>query len=464
MIRIFRHYISSAYLILILLEGIVYLSAIPVAYWFRLGITVGWDEYMLALKVMSPIYAFAMLTSAASLGLYQRALSQDYAAQVLRMVMVFSIASLVMAVVFYSLPELFLGRGVLLGAVFYSAVGVTVVRILFNRYVDSEAIQQRVLVLGAGEKASQIEEYSNAHKHSGYRVLGFISNTSETQKIADHRIIQLNRPLHKIALNLDIDELVIALDEERSQIPVDDLFNCKMAGFRIIDFLTFFEKHSGEIRIDMLRPSWLYFSDGFCVDGFVRTIKRMIDLFASVVVLMLFFPIMVFIALAISIESRGKGSILYRQNRVGQDGCEFEILKFRSMRPDAEENGEAQWAAANDDRVTRLGSILRKYRLDELPQLYNVFHGEMSLVGPRPERPEFVEELAKVIPYYKERHQVKPGLTGWAQLNYPYGASVEDARKKHQYDLYYLKNYSIFLDLLIMLQTVEVMIWKKGSR
>lgn len=463
MIRIFRHYISSAYLVLILLEGLVYLTAIPVAYWVRLGITDGWHDISV-IKISSLIYTFVMLTSAASFGLYQRELSQNYSAQVLRMTMVFVVASLLMAVVFYSLPDLFLGRGVLLGTVLYSAVCVAIVRVLFNRYVDSEAIQQRVLVFGAGDKALEIEGHSNSNRHSDYRVLGYILPEKEPVKIDDQRIVNLNLPLHKIAENLDIDELVIAVDDERSQLPVDDILECKMEGFQVIDFLTFFEKHSGEIRIDMVRPSWLYLSDGFCLDGFVRTVKRVMDLLASVLLLIIFLPLMVIIAIAISIESRGKGPILYRQTRVGLDGREFQILKFRSMRPDAEKEGQAQWAKTNDDRITCLGNILRKYRLDELPQLYNVFHGEMSLVGPRPERPEFVDELSKKIPYYKERHQVKPGLTGWAQLNYSYGASVEDARNKHQYDLYYLKNFSIFLDLLIMLQTVEVMLWKKGSR
>ena len=463
MIRLFRHYISSAYLVLILLEGLVYLSAIPIAYWLRLGITVGWNDPF-ALKMTSLIYATAMLAAAASLGLYQRAISQDYSAQILRMMVVFGIASLVMAMVFYSFPGIFLGRGVLLGTVLYSAIGLAVVRFLFIRYVDTEAIQQRVLVLGAGEKANEIEEFHKSNRHSGFKVLGYISPETETRIVDDKRIIKLNNPLYKIAENLDIDELVIALDDERLQIPVDDILACKMQGFKVIDFLTFFEKHSGAIRIEMVRPSWLYLSDGFCLDGFVRTVKRFMDLIASVLVLILFFPVMVFVAFAISIESRGKGPILYRQIRVGEEGHEFEILKFRSMRPDAEEDGQAKWAKTDDNRITVLGNILRKYRLDELPQLYNVFRGEMSLVGPRPERPEFVDELIKEIPYYNERHQVKPGLTGWAQLNYSYGASVEDARKKHQYDLYYLKNYSIFLDFLIMLQTVEVMLWKKGSR
>jgi sugar transferase (PEP-CTERM system associated) len=463
MIRVFRHYISSAYLLLVVLEALVYLTAVPVAYWIRLGISEGWDE-TIALKTASLIYALVMLSTAASLGLYQRALSQSFSVYFLRMMMVFGIATLAMAVMFYSFPGIFLGRGVLLGTVLYSAMGVAAVRFLFIRFVDHDAIQQRVLVLGAGEKANQIEEYNKTNMHSRFKVLGYVSPTTETRIISEERIIQYNSSLHKIVQKLDIDELVIALDDERMQIPVDDILACKMDGLSVIDFLSFFEKHTGEISIDRIRPSWLYLSDGFCIDGFVRTIKRMIDLLASVLLLMLFLPLMVIIAIAISIDSHGKGSILYRQTRVGKHGQEFEILKFRSMRPDAEQNGGAQWAKTGDERITRLGNILRKYRLDELPQLYNVFHGEMSLVGPRPERPEFVEQLIKEIPYYQERHQVKPGLTGWAQLNFSYGASVEDARKKHQYDLYYLKNYSVFLDILIMLQTLEVMIWKKGSR
>ncbi len=463
MIRVFRHYISSAYLLLVVLEGLVYLSAVPVAYWIRLGITEGWHN-TLALKTTALIYAVVMLTTAASLGSYQRTLSQDFSTQFLRMTTVFIIATLAMAVIFYSFPGIFYGRGVLLGTVLYSAVGVAIVRLLFRRYVDSEAIQHRVLVLGTGDKANEIEQFSKTHQYAGFIVIGYVALTEDVHKIPNQRLIQQKSSLQMIAKDFDIDELVIALDDERLRIPVEEILACKMDGLTVIDFLSFFEKHSGEIYIDRIRPSWLYLSDGFRIDGFVLTIKRIIDLFASFLLLMFFLPIMMIIVVAIAIDSHGKGSILYRQTRVGENGKEFEILKFRSMRPDAEQNGSVQWAKTDDERITRLGNILRKYRLDELPQLYNIFAGEMSLVGPRPERPEFVEQLIKVIPYYQERHQVKPGLTGWAQLNYSYGASVEDARKKHQYDLYYLKNYSIFLDILIMLQTVEVMLWKKGSR
>lgn len=463
MIRVFRHYISSAYLLLVVLEGLVYLSAVPVAYWIRLGITEGWNN-TLALKTTALIYAVVMLTTAASLGSYKRTLSQDFSTQFLRMTTVFIIASLAMAVIFYSFPGIFFGRGVLLGTVLYSAVGVAAVRFLFRHYVDSEAIQQRVLVLGTGDKADEIEQFSKTHQYAGFIVIGYVALTEDVHTIPNQRLIQQKSSLQTIAKDFDIDELVIALDDERLKIPVEDILACKMHGLTVIDFLSFFEKHSGEIYIDRVRPSWLYLSDGFRIDGFVLTIKRIIDLFASFLLSMFFLPIMMLIVVAIAIDSHGKGSILYRQMRVGESGKEFEILKFRSMRPDAEQDGSVQWAKTDDERITRLGNILRKYRLDELPQLYNIFSGEMSLVGPRPERPEFVEQLIKEIPYYQERHQVKPGLTGWAQLNYSYGASVEDARKKHQYDLYYLKNYSVFLDFIIMLQTVEVMLWKKGSR
>ncbi|MEE9413405.1 MAG: TIGR03013 family XrtA/PEP-CTERM system glycosyltransferase [Methylococcales bacterium] len=463
MIRVFRHYISSAYLLLVIFEGLVYLSAVPFAYWIRLGMTEGWDDAT-ALRASSLIYTVVMLTTAASLGFYQRSLSQDLSVQTLRMTMVFGIATLAMAVMFYSFPGIFLGRGVLLGTILYSAIGVAFVRFLFIRYVDTEAIQRRVLVLGAGEKASQIEDYSKLNKHAGFRVIGYVSPNTDTHNISEERVIHQYDSLYKIVKNLDVDELVIALDDERMQIPVDDILACKMDGLAVIDFMCFFEKHTGKICIDRVRPSWLYLSDGFRIDGIVRTIKRITDLVASVLLMILFSPIMVIVALAIAIDSHGRGSILYRQIRVGEHGKEFEILKFRSMRPNAESNGTAQWAKTDDDRITRLGNILRKFRLDELPQLYNIIAGEMSLVGPRPERPEFVQELIKEIPYYQERHQVRPGLTGWAQLNYSYGASIEDAREKHQYDLYYLKNYSVFLDFIIMLQTVEVMLWKKGSR
>ena len=261
-----------------------------------------------------------------------------------------------------------------------------------------------------------------------------------------------------------IDQIVLAADERRKGLPVQDLLDCKMSGIEVIDLPSFFERETGQIRLDILQPSWLFLSDGFGVSAFRLVKKRLFDLTIVFLLLPLVIPIMLLSALAILLDNKGKGGILYRQIRVGKNGRLFEILKFRSMVVDAEEDGMARWASTNDDRITRVGSFMRKYRLDELPQFFNILKGEMSFVGPRPERPEFVNELAENIPYYNERHRVKPGLTGWAQIRYPYGASIEDGKRKFQYDLYYVKNYSNFFDAFVLLQTADAVLFGKGAR
>jgi sugar transferase (PEP-CTERM system associated) len=237
-----------------------------------------------------------------------------------------------------------------------------------------------------------------------------------------------------------------------------------MSGVEVIDLPSFFERETGQIRLDILQPSWLFLSEGFGVSAFRLVKKRLFDITIVLLMLPLVLPIMLVSALAVLLDNKGKGGILYRQIRVGKNGQLFEILKFRSMVVNAEEDGKARWASTDDKRVTRVGAVMRKYRLDELPQFFNILKGEMSFVGPRPERPEFVKELAENIPYYNERHRVKPGLTGWAQIRYPYGASIEDGKRKFQYDLYYVKNYSNFFDAFVLLQTAEAVLFGKGAR
>ena len=261
-----------------------------------------------------------------------------------------------------------------------------------------------------------------------------------------------------------VDQVIVAVDDRRKGLPMEELLRCRTRGVDVIDLLTFLEHEMGKIKLDLMYPSWLAFSEGFR-RGFLRAmVKRGFDLGVSLLLLSAAFPIMLVTALLIWAESGFRGPILYRQMRVGERGQEFEVLKFRSMRTDAEKDGQAKWAQSNDPRVTRVGAFIRKYRIDELPQILNVLRGEMSFVGPRPERPQFVQGLNSKLPYYGERHQVKPGLTGWAQICYPYGASEEDAFEKLQYDLYYVKNHSLFLDLTILLQTAEVVLWGKGAR
>lgn len=244
--------------------------------------------------------------------------------------------------------------------------------------------------------------------------------------------------------------------------PVADLLDCKLKGIRVLELSSFFERENGHLQLDSLNASWMILGDGFHQGMLRDTIKRMFDVVASLILLSVTLPFMILAALAIKFESTGP--VFYRQERVGQHGRPFTIFKFRSMRADAEQDGKPRWAQANDDRTTRVGRFIRKTRIDELPQIFNVFMGDMSFVGPRPERPYFVAELNQQIPYYGVRHTIKPGITGWAQVRHEYGASVEDAIEKLQYDLYYVKNHSLFLDLMILFQTVQVVLWGKGAR
>jgi sugar transferase (PEP-CTERM system associated) len=261
----------------------------------------------------------------------------------------------------------------------------------------------------------------------------------------------------------NIDEIVIAVRDRRGGgLPISELLECKLRGINVIELSGFFEREVGQLQLESLNASWMILSEGFH-QGLIRdTVKRVFDLVMSGVVLAASLPVIIVTGLAIRLESNGP--VLYRQERVGQNGKQFTIFKFRSMREDAEADGMPQWADANDSRVTKVGRIIRKLRIDELPQLFNVFMGEMSFVGPRPERAFFVEKLNQEIPYFGCRHSVKPGITGWAQVRYQYGASIEDAIEKLQYDLYYVKNHSLFLDLMIMFQTAQVVLWGRGAR
>ena len=294
--------------------------------------------------------------------------------------------------------------------------------------------------------------------------MGFIAFPDEASQLVDKSlIVDSYSNLNDLTEELKIDEIVIALDDKRKGMPLDDLLDCKMSGTTIMDLLEFHEREQGIISLDNVYPSWLVFSDGFAQGGLRELGKRLFDLVASMLLLLVAWPFMVLTVLAIFLEDGIRKPVFYRQTRVGENNENFSVLKFRSMKIDAEKNG-AQWAQKKDSRVTTVGKFIRKCRIDELPQIFNVLKGEMSFVGPRPERPEFVEGFEQRIPYYRERHRVKPGITGWAQLCYPYGANEHDTIQKLQYDLYYVKNYSLFLDLSIMLNTVEVILWGKGAR
>jgi len=287
---------------------------------------------------------------------------------------------------------------------------------------------------------------------------------NEQVHVPANRLVRPQHSLYALAQRMQVDEIVVGPDDRRQGLPMADLLECKQSGIAVVELADFFERESGQIRMNLANPSWLVFSDGFNASPLRKLIKRSFDLAAAMIVVALTWPLMLVVALAIRIESGPGAPVLYRQERVGEHGRTFFLVKFRSMRTDAERDGVARFASTDDDRITRVGRFIRKARLDELPQLWNVLHGDMSFIGPRPERPQFVDNFNANIRYYPLRHCVKPGLTGWAQLRYAYGASQEDAEEKLKFDLFYVKNHNLMFDLMILLQTVEVVLFGRGAR
>jgi sugar transferase (PEP-CTERM system associated) len=336
---------------------------------------------------------------------------------------------------------------------------VSVTRGTFSVTLGRGLLKRRVLVLGNGAQAARIARLVETGRNEHFFPVSFIdvpalSGTDDWSAAESDTLMELG-------YRLGATEIVVAADERRG-LPVRQLLHCKLAGINVTDFLDFWERETRTVDLDALKPSWLFYSDGFRCGPVDEFMKRTFDILVSSSLLALTLPLLALTACWIKLESAGP--VLYRQERVGLHGRGFTILKFRSMRIDAESDGGPRWAAKSDPRVTRVGAIIRKLRIDELAQILNVLHGDMSFVGPRPERPFFVADLAKTIPYYTERHWVRPGITGWAQINFPYGASIEDSRRKLTYDLYYIKNRSFFLDVLILLQTVRVIFWNQGAR
>ncbi len=412
-------------------------------------------------------FTFAVVIggSLAALGLYQAHLRETWFGLLARQAVAFVLGGVALITIYYVFPHVYIGRTVFLPALAIGFCVIALFRVVFMRLIDAEALKRRVLVLGAGHRAALIPQRMRRRSdRRGFHIVGFVRMGEEEVAVPEDRLIAFDGPLDAWAQRLQINEIVVGPDDRRRGLPMDELLECKQAGIAITDLATFFERELGMVKLSLAEPSWLAFSDGFDVSPLRRAVKRVFDISAALCVLVVAWPFMLGVALAIRLESGPGQPILYRQERVGERGKVFALTKFRSMRTDAERDGVAVWATQNDDRVTRVGRIIRKTRLDELPQLGNILRGDMSVVGPRPERPQFVAELAGKIRYYNLRHCVKPGLAGWAQLRYPYGASEEDAAEKLKYDLFYVKNHNLLFDLLILIQTVEVVLFGRGAR
>ncbi|MEA3388622.1 TIGR03013 family XrtA/PEP-CTERM system glycosyltransferase [Sphingobium sp. CCH11-B1] len=462
MIRLFKHYVPHAVLLLGLLDLVILLGAAEGG-WLLRAHQIGMDVDHIVTR-LGPLFSFAaaVQTAMIAVGVYSPQSLQSIRFAVARLLVAVSLGVIFLSVLYFLLPGMTLWRSNSLYAMGLSLVLLVAIRLLLGSMLGGEAFKRRLVVLGAGNRANRIKELEQK-RGAGFLIVGFIAMNDGAQVIPE----AINRNaifnLSDFVVRLNASEVVLALEERRNAIPMADLLRIKTTGVHVNDLSTFLERETGRVDLASVNPSWLIFSDGFSAGRRLSSMaKRLFDIVASSILLLLTGPIILIAAILVKLDS--KGPAFYRQQRVGLYGQEFWIVKLRTMRQDAEVSGQAVWAEKDDPRITRLGYWLRKLRIDELPQTWTVLKGEMSFVGPRPERRQFVEDLEQHLRYYAERHMVKPGITGWAQINYPYGASIEDARHKLEYDLYYAKNYTPFLDLLILIQTLRVILWSDGAR
>lgn len=466
MFRFLRRQANRWLLLLVSVEMLLLAASLNLAMYARyFGHPAEMAEVSHHLTGRSLAFAVVMLMGMVALGQYQSHMRTSWFGLLARQAVGFALGGLGLVVLYYLVPQAYVGRGVMSIALAFGFIFVTAFRAAFLRLLDNKLFQRRVLVLGAGKRAEQIHNRMRRQSdRRGFTLLGFVPRPGETLSVPPQYLVTLETSLHEWAQRERVDEIVVGVDDRRGGLPMEDLLECRQLGVDITDLATFFERESGRVQLSLTDPSWLVFSGGFDATPLRRLSKRCSDLFIAALVLLLTWPLMLMVVLAIRLESGAGQPILYRQERVGARGKTFKLIKFRSMRTDAELDGIARWANKDDDRVTRVGRFTRKVRLDELPQLWNVLKGEMSFIGPRPERPQFVVDLGKKIRYYELRHCLKPGLAGWAQLRYPYGASEADAVEKLKYDLYYVKNHNLMFDLLILIQTVEVVLFGRGAR
>jgi sugar transferase (PEP-CTERM system associated) len=420
-------------------------------------------QYMPTTLMAQVTFALSLLLPASVCGLHRLKRGEQLSALLGKLLLSMVLGAALCYAAFALLPSISPYRASIPDAILVGALGLIGVRVLMSSGAQMGAFSHRVLVLGTGSDAAAVDQALRSPVTRGVSVVGFYqTDPASAPLVACERVIA-TEPLDRVIKRLRIHEIVVAVRDQRGgRVPMSDLLACRLQGVPVTDLPAVFERVTGAVHLETLKASWLIYGRGFQQHWSRRTVKRAFDLLAAVGLLMLAAPIMLVAALCIWIES-GR-PIIFRQERIGLHGHTFELLKFRSMRADAERDGVPRWAAAGDPRITRFGRLMRRTRIDELPQIFNILKGEMSFVGPRPERPFFVSQLAQQVAFYGVRHAVKPGLTGWAQVRYSYGASVEDAVRKLEYDLYYVKNHSLLLDLLVLFKTVRVVLLGEGAR
>lgn len=467
MFRIFSQYVSVKSLLLMFLEAVLILLSVLCAVRLRF-----WSSpedaaaYIIFpdFLIQCAIILIVCLACFYYNDLYDANSGFGTVERVLRIEQSIGTASLILGLLYFLLPSLLLSRGVFLIAMLLAALFIFLGRKVLDSAWQLTAPVQNVLILGTGPLAVNLARALSVRNDLSIRLDGFVSGSPEDVHgmIAGIPVVGCAKNMEAIARGRAVSRIVVALEDRRGVLPTRDLVSLRVRGVYIEDAGTALASLTGRVSLDAVKPSWFVFSDGFHRSKVQAWMKRAFDVTFATIGLLLSLPIMLLVAIAVRLDS--KGPAIYRQTRVGYMNRHFEILKFRSMRTDAETANGAQWAAQDDPRVTRVGRIIRKYRLDELPQFLNVIRGDMSFVGPRPERPQFIEMLREAVPYYDERHSVRPGITGWAQVRYPYGSSVEDAFHKLEYDLFYLKNMSVIFDLAIIFDTIGIVIGGTGAR
>jgi sugar transferase (PEP-CTERM system associated) len=457
--------LNARTILLLLAEATLIFGGLIIAVYLRLGTMDAEEELIQKYGFFKAALATAFCLGAFYLyDLYDFVRMHDRRELVLRLIQALGLAWVALAIAFYALPRLMIGRGVTLIALPLALLLMVAWRISIHWFLGHPDYGERILIVGSGAAAIEIARETIERRDAGFRILGFVDNDPELlgKSLINPRVVGLTSELAAIVERENVDRIVVSMGERRGQFPSEQLLDLSLSGnVTIEEGASFYERLTGRVHLDMLRPSWLIFSGRGRQKRMSGIARAVLHRGVALVGALLSLPVAVLTALLIKLES--PGPVLYKQERVGKNGRPFTIMKFRSMRVDAEKDGPV-WARSMDDRTTRVGRIIRKIRIDELPQFWNILKGEMSFVGPRPERPHFVSQLAQEIPFYEQRHLIAPGLTGWAQIKYPYGSSIEDARQKLQYDLYYIKNQSLMLDAAILFETIKTILFGRGAR
>jgi sugar transferase (PEP-CTERM system associated) len=452
-------------ILLIIAEAVLVYGAMICAVYIRFGLVEGATELLQNNGFSkAALAAFFCLAAFYLFDLYDFLVMHDRRELVLRLIQALGLAWIVLAFSFYMFPALKLGRGVSLISLPIALTLMVGWRISIHWLLGHPDFGERILIVGSGQLAVEVAREVLDRPDAGYRIVGFVGTDADLlgKSLINPRVIGMTEELDAIVKREHIDRIVVAMGERRGQLPTNKLLQLSLAGqVNIEEGASFYERITGRVSLNMVRPSWLIFSGRGRSTKISEVSRNVVHWLVALIGAILSLPIVLVTAVLIKLES--KGPVFYKQERVGKNGRVFVLAKFRSMRVDAEESGPV-WASKKDTRTTRVGRIIRKIRVDEIPQFWNILKGEMSFVGPRPERPHFVSQLAEEIPFYEQRHLIAPGLTGWAQIKYPYGASIEDARQKLQYDLFYIKNHGLFLDAIIMFETIKIILFGRGAQ